>query len=182
MQARRLDQRDEQWFTGMYAAHYPDIIRYGIRRLADLDASTELAQEVFEVAWRRRGEVPDNSLPWLYGVARRLLANRWRARRTHPPVDSLADAGVIQATDASEPTSIAGIADLHAAMARLSEIDREILRLVGWEQLTVAEAAIVLGSTRTAAKVRLHRARRRLAALLTMSVPTTAPLPATARG
>ena len=67
-------------------------------------------------------------------------------------------------------------------MARLSEIDREILRLVGWEQLTVAEAAIVLGSTRTAAKVRLHRARRRLAALLTMSVPTTAPLPATVRG
>lgn len=82
---------------------------------------------------------------------------------------------VIRATDGVEPTSVAVLADLHAALTRLPEIDREIVRLIGWEQLTIAEAAHVLACTRTAAKVRLHRARRRLAALLTAPVPTTSP-------
>jgi RNA polymerase sigma factor (sigma-70 family) len=172
------DRRGEQWFTGLYADHYPDVVRYGIRRLADADTSAELAQEVFEVAWRRRRDVPDNGLPWLYGVARRLLANRWRAGRTRPPTQALTDA--VHATDAFEPSSVAIVADLHAALATLSETDQEILRLIGWEQLTVAEAAVVLGSTRTATKVRLHRARRRFAAALTPPVPTTA-APVTAR-
>ncbi|WP_233257810.1 RNA polymerase sigma factor [Micromonospora sp. S4605] len=54
------------------------------------------------------------------------------------------------------------MADLHAALATLADLDQEILRLVGWEELTVSEAAQVLGCTRTTAAVRLHRARRRL--------------------
>lgn len=54
-------ERNEDWFTRIYAAQYPQIVKYGLRRLADADASDELAQEVFVIAWRRRGEVPDNS-------------------------------------------------------------------------------------------------------------------------
>jgi RNA polymerase sigma-70 factor (ECF subfamily) len=108
-------ERGERWFSGLYAAHYAHVVRYALRRLADPDASAELAQEVFVVAWRRRAEVPDHDLPWLYGVARRLLAT-------------------------------------------LSEADQEILRLVGWEELAVAEAAVVLGCSGTTAAVRLHRA------------------------
>ncbi|GAA3757760.1 sigma-70 family RNA polymerase sigma factor [Plantactinospora mayteni] len=170
------ERRGEQWFNGIFAAHYPDIVRYGLRRLADADTSVEIAQEVFEVAWRRREDVPDNSLPWLYGVARRLLANHWRARRTNPPAYPLPpDTAAIQSANGFDPSSVPVIADLRAALARLPEIDREIVRLIGWEQLTIAEAAQVLGCTRTAAKVRLHRARRRLATVLAAPVPTTSP-------
>jgi RNA polymerase sigma-70 factor (ECF subfamily) len=57
-----------------------------VRRLAEVDAAADLAQEVFVVAWRRRDQVPDNSLPWLYGVARRLLANYVRAQRRAPVI------------------------------------------------------------------------------------------------
>ncbi len=153
-------ERDETWFTALYAARYPDIVRYGLRRLADADASAELAQEVFVIAWRRRAEVPEHSAPWLYAVARRLLANEWRARRAAPVVSAFVDAAVAGA-DASVET-----ADVRAALGTLSEADQEILRLVGWEELTVAEAAQVLGCTRTTAAVRLHRARRRLTAAL----------------
>lgn len=78
------DERDEAWFTAVYAAGYPDVVRYGLRRLADVEAAGELAQDVFVVVWRRRTEVPDHTLPWLYGVARRLLANEWRHRRAVP--------------------------------------------------------------------------------------------------
>jgi RNA polymerase sigma factor (sigma-70 family) len=167
---------DEEWFSALYARGYGPILDYGRRRLADVEAASELAQEVFVVAWRRRAEVPEPSLPWLYGVARRLLANQWRARRAaapRVPVDDLdriagspgADAGV-------------GVADVRSALATLADSDQELLRLVGWEELTVAEAAGVLGCTRAAAAVRLHRARRRL--LAAMSNPARRPTPGAA--
>jgi RNA polymerase sigma factor (sigma-70 family) len=154
--------RDEDWFTRVYAADYGPVVKYGQRRLANLDAAAELAQEVFVVAWRRRREVPDRSLPWLYGVARRLLANEWRARRAAPEVLPIADAGLLQKPGSSGADATVGVTDLHAALASLADLDQEILRLVGWEELTVSEAAQVLGCTRTTAAVRLHRARKRL--------------------
>jgi RNA polymerase sigma factor (sigma-70 family) len=172
----RPDRRGEPWFTALYAAHYPDVVRYGVRRLSDVDSSVELAQEVFEVAWRRRTEVPDYGLPWLYGVARRLLANHWRAQRSRPKTYPLT--GVEAESSGGSAADLR--ADLRAALARLSDTDQEILCLVGWEQLSIAEAADVLGTSRTAAKVRLHRARKRLAAALAAPVPTAAPTPAPA--
>lgn len=162
-------KRDADWFTEIYAAHYPLVVKYGLRRLSDLDTSVELAQDVFAIAWRRRTLVPDRSLPWLYGVARRLLANQWRARRAGPVVTTLSDLDLLPAQDGEETT--AALADVRAALATLGELDQEILRLVAWEELTVGEAAAVLGCTGTAAKVRLHRARRRLAAAMAAPQP-----------
>ncbi|MFF4894603.1 RNA polymerase sigma factor [Micromonospora chersina] len=168
-------KRDEDWFTGVYAADYGQVVKYGQRRLADLDAAAELAQEVFVIAWRRRREVPDRSLPWLYGVARRLLANEWRARRAAPDVLPITDADLVQKPDSSGADATVGVADLQAALVTLADLDQEILRLVGWEELTVSEAAQVLGCTRTTAAVRLHRACRRLSEA--MSYRAAAPAP-----
>jgi RNA polymerase sigma factor (sigma-70 family) len=162
--------RGEDWFTDVYASHYALVVKYGLRRLTDLDASVELAQDVFAIAWRRRSRVPDRSLPWLYAVARRLLANQWRARRAAPQLLSIADPEALrdQRVPAPDPAvALADIqADVRAALATLGELDQEILRLVAWEELTVGEAATVLGCTHTAAAVRLHRARHRLAAAM----------------
>jgi RNA polymerase sigma-70 factor (ECF subfamily) len=155
-------KRDEGWFTRIYAAEYPYIVRYGQRRLADADASVELAQDVFVIAWRRRSEVPDRSLPWLYGVARRLLANQWRARRAAARLVPIIDADLLGTTGSSAADATVGVADLQAALVTLNDLDQEILRLVGWEELTVSEAAQVLGCSRSSAAVRLHRARKRL--------------------
>jgi RNA polymerase sigma-70 factor (ECF subfamily) len=140
-------KRDEAWFTRIYAAQYPHIVKYGVRRLADPDASAELAQEVFVIAWRRRGQVPDRSLPWLYGVARRLLANQWRARRAAAQVLPIIDADLLQETGSSGANAIVAVTDLQAALVTLTELDQEILWLVGWEELTVSEVAQVLGCT-----------------------------------
>jgi RNA polymerase sigma factor (sigma-70 family) len=174
-------EHGEQWFTATYATHYPQVVRYGLRRLGDLDASVELAQEVFVVAWQRRAQVPDHSLPWLYGVARRLLANRWRAQRARPELltdpDHLADG---LAGQAEQDVATAG-ADIRAALAGLGQLDQEILRLIGWEELTLAEAAAVLECSRATAAVRLHRARRRLSAALKEPTTTVAPVPRPAR-
>jgi len=156
---------DHAWFTGLYQAHHAAVVRYGRRRLGDLDAAAELAQEVFVVAWRRRREMPDRSLPWLYGVARRLLANEWRARRAIPELRPRIAADDLGQPDGEADAVVARV-DLRAALARLSDADREVVLLAAWEGLGVAELATALDCSRTAAKVRLHRARRRLRSAL----------------
>jgi RNA polymerase sigma factor (sigma-70 family) len=173
--------RDESWFTRIYADQYAHIVSYGQRRLGDPEASAELAQEVFVIAWRRRTEMPDRSLPWLYGVARRLLANHWRARRAAPEVLPIGDESRLWEPVSSGPEARVGITDIRAALATLTDLDQEILRLVGWEELTVSEAAQVLGCTRTTAAVRLHRARKRLTAAMSNRTVLPAPQPAPAR-
>jgi RNA polymerase sigma-70 factor, ECF subfamily len=62
-----------------------------------------------------------------------------------------------------------GIAEADAvetAMRRLGRRDQELLYLIAWEDLKIADAAQVLGCSVATARVRLHRARRRLARLL----------------
>jgi RNA polymerase sigma factor (sigma-70 family) len=158
------EERGEDWFNAIYAAHYPHIVRYCLRRLSDTDACVELAQDVFVVAWRRQTEVPEHCLPWLYQVARRLLANHRRASQAGPRLVPLTDVDIRAGGTGQD--EVTAVADIHAALATLPEPYQEILRLVGWEELTAAEAAIVLGCSRTAATVRLHRARRRLLAAM----------------
>ncbi|MCX5122016.1 sigma-70 family RNA polymerase sigma factor [Micromonospora sp. NBC_00362] len=155
--------RGEEWFTEIYLAHYERIVRYSLRRLYDGDAAAEVAQEVFIIAWRRRMQVPPECLPWLYAVARRVLANTRREGRTAPQVTFLADVsgGGGQAV-AMVQDSLVAVAGVRAALATLPDIDQEILRLIGWEELSLGEAATVLCCTRATAAVRLHRARKRL--------------------
>jgi RNA polymerase sigma factor (sigma-70 family) len=166
-----VNERDADWFRGIYARHYPDVVRYGLRRLDGPPAAEELAQEVFLVVWRRRWEVPARTLPWLYGVARRLLANHWRAERAAPAYVELTSLTEVTglagaAAGADRHDGVARLVDVRVALSRLSEDDQEILRLVGWEQLSVGEAALVVGCGTATAKVRLHRARRRLTEML----------------
>lgn len=123
---RSRSDRTERWFTSIYATHYPDLVRYGVRRLADPEASAELAQEVFVVAWRRRDQVPDRSLPWLYGVACRLLANQWRARRARPVPVPVADPEVVSrpSPGAGGPEAAVALADQPGYVWRGAVTDR----------------------------------------------------------
>jgi RNA polymerase sigma-70 factor (ECF subfamily) len=151
-----------RWFTDAYAAHYDAVRRYCYRRIRDAGAAEELAQEVFLTAWRR-GDRPHAVLPWLYGIARGILANRWRAQHRAAPTVPLPDSdGGDVAASAGAEESVPVRLDVEAALLSLAEADQEILRLIAWEQLDLAEAASVLGCRRATAAVRLHRARRRL--------------------
>ncbi|WP_432981898.1 RNA polymerase sigma factor [Dactylosporangium sp. CA-233914] len=169
-----LRERGEGWFTALYSAHYPQVVRYALRRIGDPDAAAEVAQEVFVVAWRRRVEVPDRQLPWLYGVARRLLANHWRARQATPV--QVGDERLLVTADEHSATD--RLADVRRALVTLSDADQELLRLVGWEELSLAEAAAVVGCSRAAAAVRLHRARGRLSRALSAPTAATPRVPA----
>lgn len=159
----------EARFHALFARHYPAVFGYAARRVGR-DEAADAAAEVFTVAWRRLPRVPaePDTLPWLYGVARRVVANHERSthRRQRLRARLAAAAGVI------EPGPGPGGVDVEVALRRLRATDREVLRLAAWEELEPAEIAGVLGCSPNAASVRLHRARQRLAAEMQRGGPT----------
>lgn len=155
---------DRQRFEAMFRAHYAALTRYAVRRVGP-DAATDVVSETFLTAWRRLDTVPDNALPWLYAAARRVVANEVRRRERHQRLGERVAAEREELVD-DPADALSDRLRVRAALAALSERDREVVRLIEWERLDAATAACVLGCSASAVKVRLHRARRRLAAHL----------------
>jgi RNA polymerase sigma-70 factor (ECF subfamily) len=168
-----MSQSDEERFRELYRCHRQTITAY-VRRRAPAEAVEDIVADTFLVCWRRRDRVPPDALPWLYAVALRTVAND-RRKRAHAvpagmPLDTLA---FVPPLPADDPV----LAD---AFAALSERDREVLCLIAWEDLALHQAAKVLQCSPVAARVRFHRARRRLAERLVETEPNVSarqPLP-----
>jgi RNA polymerase sigma-70 factor (ECF subfamily) len=141
-------------FEQLFAAQYAAVAAYANRRASAADAEDVVA-ETFLVAWRRLADVPDDAKPWLFGVARRVLANQRRAAGRRDALYERAAASLTARGDAGDTLVL-------QALAPLSDRDREVLLLAAWDGLTTAESAAALGCSRAAAKVRLPRAKRRL--------------------
>lgn len=142
-------------FELLFDQHYRAVSAYARRRVASGDADDVVA-ETFLIAWRRLEEVPAETKPWLLGVARRVVANQRRAAGRR---QALAARVTDVTAEAAEPQTGSPVL---RALALLADSDREVLLLMAWEGLSTDEAAEVLRCSRTALKVRLHRARRRL--------------------
>jgi RNA polymerase sigma-70 factor (ECF subfamily) len=152
-------------FDACFRAHYADVLAYALRRLGGRAAADDVASEAFVVAWRHRAALPDDPLPWLFGVARNVLLNERRAERRRNRLDSRL--GRERSAPAADPADIVSERTaILAALARLSEPDREALRLAAWEGLSRDRAAAALGCSQKAYEIRLYRARRRLARYL----------------
>ncbi|RBY81945.1 RNA polymerase sigma factor [Blastococcus sp. TF02A-26] len=159
-------------FEEAYRTSGSAVLGYALRRCASREDAFDVVAETFAVAWRRRGDLPADAAevrPWLFGIARLCVANAARSRRRAGRLGQrLAEA--FAGTPLPDPVALsegrAGTRELADALGRLSAEDRELVTLVAWEGLTPAEAAIALGLTPGAARVRLHRARARLRAEL----------------
>ncbi len=150
-------------FEALYRRHSGAVKRYVLRR-SDAQSADDVVADVFVICWRRLADVPDDPLPWLLAVARRVLANRRRhdARR-----GALARALRSERPPIGDPPAEAPPGtDAWRALAALSERDRELLLLVAWEGLSTARAARVLGVRANTCSARLSRARRRFARAL----------------
>jgi len=155
---------DEDAFTAMFRLHYRYVLAFVSRR-TDQSQAHDVVAETFATAWRHFGRLPAEPLPWLYRVARNNLANADRAaRRQTRLAERILGYRVEQSPD--HATSVVADAGLREALGRLSPTDREALLLIGWEGLENHAAAEVMGCSAVAFKVRVHRARRRLARLL----------------
>jgi RNA polymerase sigma-70 factor (ECF subfamily) len=152
-------------FDALFAAHAADVVAYCRWRSASPSDAQDAAAEVFLTAWRRLDDVPDGGAArvWLYGTARRVMANQRRSGRRRA---ALADRLAGEAAAAPEPAWEGGErTHVRDALDRLGARDREVLLLAEWEGLSAAEIASVLGCLTVTARGRLHRARARVRAV-----------------
>ena len=92
---------DTERFRALFAAHRSAVLAYARRRV-DPDAAADVVAETFLVAWRRLDAVPDDALPWLYGVARKVVGNQRRAQRRSQALVERLGRGVV-ASSADSP-------------------------------------------------------------------------------
>jgi RNA polymerase sigma-70 factor (ECF subfamily) len=146
-----------------------------VRRYSTEADCDDVIAEVYLTAWRRFDDLPADSVPWLIGTARNVLANSWRARGKRQRLT----AELVNLTALAAP-DLAGQAvertDLLRAVSRLGQSDQEVLLLAGWDGLDSAGLATALGCSATAARARLSRARRRLADGLDARTKVPSPL------
>jgi RNA polymerase sigma-70 factor (ECF subfamily) len=166
---------DGEAFMEVICRHEGAVGAYLTRR-AGREAAEDLLGDVWAAAFESRRTYDRShpeARPWLYGVALNRLRRYWRSRPAEelmPDVTSIGSGwDPWPAVDSRVDTQ----AVLRAALARLKAQEREVLTLVAWEDLTVADAARVLGMPPGTARRLLHQARMALrdapevAALLT---------------
>lgn len=155
---------DDAAFAALFRRHYRPV-RDFCRRRVPSDLVDDAVAETFLAAWCRLRDIPrDGELLWLYGVAYRVIGHQRRSSARRRRLDERLRS--IVPPPASAPDDSIGDSDeirqVLEAAGRLGDRDVEVLRLVGWERLTIGEVAVVLGIDPNAVKQRLHRARRNL--------------------
>ncbi len=160
-------------FEAIFTATYEALCGYALRRCSSPHDAADVVAETFAIAWRRVDEMPtgDAARLWLYGVARRVLANHRRGERQR----RLRTAELREEIAAlvGDPLDAPSIAE---AFRELSDADQEILGLVAWEGLDRDAVATVLGCSRGTVRVRLHRARTRFSRALRAAGVDAAPM------
>src|SRR5262245_33633439 len=152
------------YFESIYDEHRRQVLAYCLRRTSSAEAA-DACSETFLVVWRRLEEVPEaaRALPYLYGIAARVLANQRRATvRRLRLGDMLPHLGT---TPQLDPGALDAHGDrsqqVAAAIGKLKPTDREIVMLYAWEELPRTVIAEMLGMTKSAVDQRIHRSYQR---------------------
>ena len=162
-------QTDQGRFETIWNDHRLQVLAYCLRRTPGSNGEDACA-ETFLVVWRRLDEIPPppRTLLFIYGIARKVLANQARSFHRRERLDQkLANLGVSPPIDPMY-LAIQNAEDRQVAEAvrKLKPTDREIVRLDAWEDLSREEIAEVMGMTRAAVDQRIHRSYQRLSRAL----------------
>lgn len=166
---------DEAEFRALYRSTLDDLWRFVRRRCATDETADDVTAETYLTAWRRRDAMPRDSDArlWLFGAARKVLANHQRGERRWLQLQKRIQMTWIQPRSV-DPAELMGInPKLARAFARLKPAEREVLVMQAWDGLTVGEMAAVLGVTDNAVSVRLYKARHKLEQELRTDAGTT---------
>jgi RNA polymerase sigma-70 factor (ECF subfamily) len=144
--------------------HLPRLRRYARALTGDVNRADDLVQDTLERAlakldlWQ-----PGSDLrAWLFTLMHNLFVNQIRVRR---PQETVMEEALDEPVSGGQMEALTA-RDIHAALARLPEEQREVLLLVGLEQFGYAEAAQVLGVPTGTVMSRLSRARERMRQML----------------
>ncbi len=180
----RLIGIDADIFEVFYREHFDRVERFVVRRVGDRERAADLTAEVFlaaiDSAHRYRPRL-GSPRAWLLGIARIVVAEEGRQRhRQRVGEERLRGSALLDEDDTARLEARIDAAarsrDLYRAMDRLPRGERAVLELVAIDQLSLAEAAASAGVRPVTARVRLHRARRKLRSELEASAMGQTPI------
>lgn len=151
-------------YTVLYRRYRPLVLEVALRRLDNLIDAEDATAEVFAIAWRRfqAGEVT-LTLPWLYQVLRNVVGDRYRKVDLEASLELELHTLRGAADDAAR---VMEVVDLHAALKAMPKASRDLLYWVYWQEPSYEQISHVLECTVPAARSRVYRAKRELAAIL----------------
>lgn len=171
-QLLRSSARQPEAFGALYKRHETKVLAYFQRRTACPESAADLTAETFATAFLKRRRYRDTGAPveaWLFGIARRLLADSFRKQAIEGRARQRLGIERI-ALDDESLARIEELADLHQVSARLERAfdgigpaSIEALHLRIDEELPYSEVAQRLGCSEGAARVRVARALTKLA-------------------
>ena len=163
------DPELESRFLQIFHSNHDRVYAY-CRRRCEAETAREATAEVFLTAWRRFDDIPDGdrALPWLFGVARRVLANEFRRQKRYRNL--VARTRSIARPNCDDVESVvvrkAEYQTVLDALTKLRPADQELLRLAVWEELSHGQIGEILGCSAHAVGQRITRASKRLASEL----------------
>ncbi|GAA3899626.1 RNA polymerase sigma factor [Microbacterium invictum] len=146
--------RDE--FAALYEHAWRPVWRYARRRVGDDQRAEDICSEAFQLAWEKLPADHPNPVGWLVRAAG-FAINR-AAREGERERAALRDHAVVNVADDADPL----LRDLDVAWDRLAEVHRVVLQLIIWDEMSAADAAVVLGCSEPAVWKRASRARAAL--------------------
>lgn len=162
-------RHDPAAFEPLVERHAAAVHAYLTRRCGT--AADDLLSEVWLAAYAHRSDYDvrrGTVRAWLFGIARNHVLAYWRRAGRHPAAapavahsrESDQGAGWDAADERLDAASMTPA--LRAALRDLPDVEREVLLLVAWEELTPGEAAQAVGIAPGTVRSRLHRARARM--------------------
>lgn len=155
-------------FATLYAEHARDVQRFALFLSGDPALADDITSETFIRAWAAQDRFDLASVRgYLLAIARNLHLHELRRHRARPTLALDAEGAVELATEEVSPERRAAarseLARVLAGLQELPEVDRAALLMRAEDQLPYEEIARALGLTLSATKVKIHRARLRLA-------------------
>jgi RNA polymerase sigma-70 factor (ECF subfamily) len=153
-------------FGALFDANYGPVFAYSVRRCSSRQDAEDVVAETFAVAWRRLGDIPDGEAArlWLIRTARLVRYNLERTRRRQRSLAvRVGEASAVRSITTGDDADSGFVAQ---ALDSLSVMDREVLLLHAWDDLTADQIGVVLGITTQAVWKRMQRARERLSRTL----------------
>jgi RNA polymerase sigma factor (sigma-70 family) len=151
----------------LFREHSARVLDYARYRGATLAEAEDVVSDVFIVLTRRLEEAPlarEEMLPWLLGVAHKVLGNQLRGSRRRQALTERSEEALLWAGRTEEDLSSVATQNviIRQGLSRLPEKEREALLLVTWDGFQYDEAAAALGCTPGALAQRVLRARKLL--------------------
>ena len=157
-------------FDELIARWHPGVWRYARRMTGSDDAADDVAQDVWlrVVRGLPRLDDPARIRAWIFGIARRVLMDRLRARYATPAMAEV-ELDTLEQTPTEDDDLEARLAEVETALAALPVIERDVLALFYLDELSLAEVAAVVGVPVGTVKSRLFRARQLLRAAVSQA-------------